>query len=97
MRWEALAKDGSIPRRFNQDKQFAQFASPEPWALQAVRAWTAVGTRRGTKLLRRLQRVLALLEELVLESQTFLVGLDGANRLHDGVDPRLCLELAELA
>jgi hypothetical protein len=29
MRWEALAKDGSIPRPFNKEKQFAQFASPK--------------------------------------------------------------------
>jgi|ERR1051326_1683259 hypothetical protein len=37
--------DRSIPMHFNKDRQFAQFASQEPWALQAERAWTAVGTR----------------------------------------------------
>ena len=34
----------NVPRHFNKEKQFAQFASPEPWALQAERAWIAVGT-----------------------------------------------------
>src|SRR5215211_3466367 len=43
------------------------------------------------------QRVLAPLVELVLKPQTFLVRLDGADGLHDGVDPRLRLELPKLA
>src|SRR5256886_14247378 len=48
-------------------------------------------------LLRCLQRVLAPLVELVLQAQALLVGFDGADRLDDPVDPRLRLELAELA
>src|SRR3954452_11030953 len=48
-------------------------------------------------LLRCVQRVLAPLVELVLQPQTFLVRLHGADRLHDGIDPRLRFELAELA
>src|SRR6266567_6484239 len=48
-------------------------------------------------LLRRVQRVLAPLVELALQSQALLISLDGANRLHDAVDPRLGFELAELA
>src|SRR2546426_6526778 len=40
--------------------------------------------------------MLAPLVELVLQSQAFLVGFDGADRLYDAVDPRLRLEIAEL-
>src|SRR5260370_16715310 len=48
-------------------------------------------------LLRRVERMLAPLVELILQSQALLICLDGAYRLHDAVDPRLCFELAELA
>src|SRR5439155_16393003 len=48
-------------------------------------------------LLRRFQRMLAPLVELILQSQALLVGFDGADRLHGTIDPRLRLELAELA
>src|SRR2546422_1275092 len=41
--------------------------------------------------------MLAPLVELILQSQAFLVSFDRAYRLHDPVDPRLRLELAELA
>src|SRR5215510_7207602 len=46
---------------------------------------------------RRRQWAFAPLVELVLKPQALLVRLDGADRLHDGIDPRLHLELAELA
>src|SRR5713226_3939300 len=49
------------------------------------------------KLLRRLQRMLAPLVELILQSQALLISLDGAYRLHDAVDPCLRFELAKLA
>src|SRR6267378_3377975 len=48
-------------------------------------------------LRRRLQRMLAPLVELILQSHALLISLDGVNRLHDPVDPCLCFELAELA
>src|SRR5207247_1101145 len=48
-------------------------------------------------LLRRLERMLAPLVELILQSQAFLISFDRADRLHDAVDPRLGFELAELA
>src|SRR2546426_3933890 len=41
--------------------------------------------------------MLAPLVELILQSQAFLVSFDRADRLDDPVDPRLRLELAELA
>src|SRR5947207_14649204 len=46
---------------------------------------------------RRLCRMLAPLVELILQSQALLVRFDRADPLHDGVDPRLRLEVAELA
>src|SRR5215217_6736065 len=57
----------------------------------------AAMTRRPSGLRWSIQRMLAPLEELVLKPQTRLVRLHGANRLDDGVDPRLRFELAELA
>src|SRR5215467_4026175 len=48
-------------------------------------------------LFRSVERVLAPLVELVLKPQTYLVRFHGADRLDDGIDPRLRLELAELA
>src|SRR6478672_6379393 len=65
----------------------------------AVSRFDDRGAQAGlTRVLPRgVQRMLAPLVELVLEPQTFLVRLDGADRLHDGIDPRLRLERAELA
>src|SRR5436305_2599902 len=48
-------------------------------------------------LLRGVEWMLAPLVELVLQPETLLVRLDGADRLHDGVDPSSRLELPELA
>src|SRR3989475_3656398 len=48
-------------------------------------------------LLRRVERMLAPLVELILQSQACLISFDRADRLHDAVDPRLRFELAELA
>src|SRR5918996_5886704 len=48
-------------------------------------------------LLASIQRTPAPLVELILQAQTLLVGFDGADRLHDAVDPRLRRELTELA
>src|SRR5439155_26177969 len=48
-------------------------------------------------LLGRVQRMLAPLVELILQAQALLVRFHGADGLRDAVDPRLRLELAELA
>src|SRR2546426_9708258 len=53
--------------------------------------------RNRPQLLRSFQRMLAPLVELILQSQALLVDFDRADRLHDTVDPRPSLELAELA
>src|SRR5262249_18334705 len=45
--------------------------------------------------LRVIQRMFAALIELVLQTDTLLISLHGANRLNDVVDPRLCLKLAQ--
>src|SRR5439155_16077683 len=55
------------------------------------------GDRATRWLLRRLQRMLALLVELILQPQALLVRFDRLDCLDDGVDPRLCLEIAQLA
>src|SRR6185437_11150312 len=46
-------------------------------------------------LLFRLQRMFRLLEELILQSETFLVRLHGADRVRHSVRPCLHIELPE--